>query len=87
MFFGPACLGELGIDAKVSLPKPLTEALKTLPQIRGEAKAIARTADAQASRVVASAEAATITAQTAVVALVFGGIIAALLLREGRKKG
>lgn len=81
-------LGGLGISASVKLPKSVTDTLKSLPQIREEAKDYVRVAETQVSRATAVGNSLTITVQTVGIAVVFGAVIAALLIREGasRKK-
>ncbi len=89
MVIGPREFGMrgLGFGAKVSvaIPKPVTEFIKTVPELRAEAKGYVRQAETQASRVTAAFEAGIVAAQTIAVVGVFGIIVAALLMRERKK--
>lgn len=75
-------LGDLAISVGIKLPKPLTEALKLAPSISKQLPAYTREAEKQTAKAEAAIDSINLTIQTLGVALVFGGIIAVLLLRE-----
>ncbi len=77
--------GNLGIDVAVKLPKPLTEALKLAPSVAKALPLYAREAEKQTAKAEGAINSINLTIQTLGVALVFGGIIAILLLREKGK--
>ncbi len=84
-YIGPNNLGAMGISVHVSLPKPVTEALKLAPSIAKIAPLYAREVEKQTAKAESAVDAVNLTVQTLGVALVFGGIIAVLLMREKGK--
>ncbi len=85
MTFGPENIGSLGISVGVKIPKQVTDFIKTVPDIRAEAKGTVKKAEAQVSRITAVGESAIVAAQAIAVVAVFGIIIASLLAREKKK--
>ncbi len=79
-------LSDLSLDVSVKIPKPVTEALKLLPSAAKILPQYAREAEKQTARAESAIDSINLTVQTLGVALVFGGIIAILLLREKEKK-
>lgn len=75
-------MGALGISVSVKLPKPVTEALKLAPSIAKTLPQYTRQVETQVVKAEAAIDAVNLTVQTLGVALVFGGIITVLLLRE-----
>ncbi len=78
--------GSLGISVGVKLPKPLTEALKLAPSIAKQLPSYTREAEKQTAKAEAAIDSINLTIQTLGVAVVFGGIIAVLLMREKSAK-
>ncbi len=72
----------LGVSVSVSLPAPVSKFLKSVPDIRAEAKSYAKSAETQASRGIATADAAIVAGESIAVAAMFGLIIYGLLSRE-----
>lgn len=85
MTIGPNAFGDMGIDVSVKIPKPVTDALKLLPSLAQQAPKYTQEIEKQAASASAAVDAVNLTVETLGIALVFGGIIAVLLLRE--KKG
>ncbi len=76
-----------GVPASyVKIPKPVTEALKLAPSIAQQFPRYAREAEKQTAKAEAAIDSINLTIQTLGVALVFGGIIAVLLMREKQAK-
>lgn len=84
-YISPDNLGSLGIDVKVKFPGPVTEALKLVPSLAKVAPLYARQVEQQTAKAQSAVDAVNLTVETIGVALVFGGIIVALLLREKGK--
>ncbi len=79
-------MGDLGgISVGVKIPKSVTDVLKLVPEIKKEAPAYAKALQAEAANTRSAVSSVGVIAETGVVALVFGGIIAALLFREKGK--
>lgn len=85
MFYGPNSFGDLSIDVQVKIPKSLTEAAKIVPSLAKTFPQYAHEFQKETQRVTGVADAVNITVQTLGVALIFGGVIVALLLREKKK--
>ncbi len=79
-------LGAMGISVSVSLPKPLTTALKLVPSIAKTLPQYTQQAEKQIVKAEAAVDSINLTVQTLGVAVVFGGIIIALLMREKEGK-
>lgn len=87
MIIGPKTfgVGSLGISVGIKLPAPVTTALKLLPSLAQQAPKYTQEVEKQTAKAEAAVDAVNLTVETLGVALVFGGIIAVLLMRE--KKG
>lgn len=72
----------LGIDVSVKLPGPLTTALKLVPSIGQQLPKYAQSLEQQTARAQSAIDSVNLTVETLGIALVFGGIIVALLMRE-----
>lgn len=75
-------LSGLGISVQVKIPKPVTDALKLFPSLARQLPNYTAEAERQTSKAEASIDSINLTMQTLGVAVVFGGVIAVLLLRE-----
>ena len=79
-------MGDLSLDVKVKLPGPVTQALKLAPSIAKEAPKYLHQLEKQTAKAESAVDSINLTIQTLGVALVFGGIITVLLMREKSKK-
>ncbi len=82
----PVPLGALGISVGVKLPKSVTDALKLAPSLAKELPKYTQQAERQIVKAEAAIDSVNLTIQTLGVAVVFGGIIIALLMREKEGK-
>ena len=80
--YNPSGMGDLGISVNVKIPKPVTDALKQLPDLRQEFKQAGSQAETQASRALATGESIVRTVQVIGVTVAIAAVIAALLIRE-----
>ncbi len=80
-----AGMDDLSISVDVKIPKPVTEALKLAPSFAKILPQYAHEAEKQTAKAESAVNSINLTIQTLGVALVFGGIIAILLLREKGK--
>ncbi len=85
MFYGPDNLGAMGISVDIKIPHSVTEAAKIVPSLAKTFPQYAHEFQKETQRVTGVADAVNITVQTLGVALIFGGVIVALLLREKKK--
>lgn len=85
-YIGPNTLGDLGISVGVKLPAPVTQALKLAPSLAQQAPKYLHELEKQTSKAESAVDSINLTIQTLGVALVFGGIVAVLLMREKSSK-
>jgi len=78
-------LSGMGISVDVKIPRPVTEALKLAPSLAQQLPKYAHEAEKQTAKAEGAIDSINLTIKTLGVALVFGGIIAILLLREKGK--
>ena len=78
-------LSALGISVDVKIPKAITEAAKLAPSIAHQFPAYAHELQKESAKVTGTVDAINIGLQSLGVALIFGGIITVLILREKPK--